>query len=129
MYTIQFIIFTHSPMTGILKFALDGTRGLRTVHGIKIIMSKKIKNKTITARNRRFLFLTNEVKISGPVLSRIIFRKRVAISKEYVIPVKIVYIFNEFIRIHQICTTKKVFLFISDSDNCRKKFKIKNKIK
>ena len=87
---MQFIIFTHSPITGILKFAFDGTRGLRTVHGIKIIMSKKIKNKTITARNRRFLFLTNEVRISGPVLSSIIFRKRVAITKEYVRPVKIV---------------------------------------
>ena len=111
MYIMQFIIFKHSPITGILKFAFDGTRGLRTVHGIKIIISKKIKNKTITARNRRFLFLTNEVRISGPVLSSMIFRKRVAISKEYVIPVKIVNIFNKFIRIHQIYSVKKDFFF------------------
>ena len=125
MYIMQ---FTHSPITGILKFALDGTRGLRTVHGIKIIMSKKIKNKTITARNRRFLFLTNEVKISGPVLSSMIFRKRVAITNEYVIPVKIVNIFNKFIRINQVCTIKKSKKSVTQTI-VGKKFEIKIKIK
>ena len=87
---MQLIMFINSPITGILKFAFDGTSGLRTVHGIKIVISKKVKNKNIIARNRRFLFLTNEVETSGPVLKRIIFLKIVAITNEYVIPVIIV---------------------------------------